>query len=64
MTDQELWKRLLELSKNPLDPDYPVELLDEAIRAAGGDPEQIGKEGAAFVEALRRNLRDNSSERK
>lgn len=40
------------LDNDVLDPDYPIEWVDEDLRAMGADPERIGREGAAFAKAL------------
>lgn len=39
-------------SAEVLDPDYPIEQVNADLRAAGGDPDAIGKRGAALVEEL------------
>lgn len=45
--------RLLEVrAAEVLEPDYPIELVDQELREAGGDPEAIGKRGVALVEKL------------
>ena len=51
--DVELLRRIVRLDADLLDPSYPEVLIDEALRDAGGDPEQIGAEGEAFVKKLR-----------
>jgi hypothetical protein len=43
--DEKLFKALLELRADPLDPDLPDELLDEMVLAAGGDPKELEAEG-------------------
>lgn len=54
--------RLLELrAAEVLEPDYPIELVDEELREAGGDPEAIGKRGAALVAALLAKRRERAS---
>ena len=46
-------KALLTLGDDDmLDADYPKALIDAELREAGGDPEQIGAEGEAFVKRL------------
>lgn len=35
-----------------LDPDTPIEEINDAIREAGGDPERIGADGVAFIATL------------
>ena len=44
-----------------LEPDYPIELVDEELREAGGDPEAIGKRGVELVEELLAKRRERSS---
>jgi hypothetical protein len=53
-TDPEAqWRALRAIAGDDmLDPDYPEELIDEELRKAGADPEEIGREGEAFVEKL------------
>lgn len=54
--------RLLELRAGEvLEPDYPIELVDAELRDAGGDPEAIGKRGAALVESLLAKRRERAS---
>lgn len=53
-TDPEAqWRVLRTIAREDmLDPDYPGELIDEELRRAGADPEEIGREGEAFVNKL------------
>jgi hypothetical protein len=53
-TDPEAqWRALRAIARDDmLDPDYPEALIDEELRKAGGDPEEIGREGEAFVKKL------------
>lgn len=44
-----------------LDHEYPIELVDADIRAAGGDPDSIGKRGLATVAAALAKRRERSS---
>jgi hypothetical protein len=54
--------RLLEVrAAEVLEPDYPIELVDEELREAGGDPEAIGKRGAALIETLLAKRRERAS---
>ncbi len=54
-TDEEVL-RVLEMD-DELSEDYPMELVDKALKAAGGDPAAIAARGACFVEALRKAQR-------
>ena len=54
--------RLLEMrAAEVLEPDYPIELVDEELSESGGDPEAIGKRGAALVETLLAKRRERAS---
>lgn len=54
--------RLLEVrTSEVLEPDYPIELVDAELREAGGDPDAIGKRGAALVNALLAKRRESAS---
>lgn len=44
-----------------LEPDYPIELVDSELREAGGDPEAIGKRGAAVAAAALAKRRERAS---
>jgi hypothetical protein len=50
-TDHELFKALLDLRADPLEPDIPDDVLDAMVRAAGGDPEALAKGTLVVVEA-------------
>jgi hypothetical protein len=46
-------RRMLDaLDEDVLEEEYPLELIEEEIRAAGGDPEAIGRRGAALAKEL------------
>jgi hypothetical protein len=49
-TDRTLFRALLDLQSDPLNSDIPDDVLDEMVRAEGGDPEALGKDTRAFVE--------------
>lgn len=54
--------RLLELrAAEVLEPDYPIELVDAELREAGGDPDAIGKRGAALVRDIIAKRRERAS---
>ena len=38
--------------RDPLRPETPAELVDEELRAAGGDPERIRRDGGALAKLL------------
>lgn len=48
------------LATDVLREDYPIELVEESLRAAGGDPEAIGRRGAALVEGMLAGRRGES----
>ena len=49
----EQWKALLALGEDDmLEPDYPEALVDQGLREAGLDPDEVGAEGEAFVKRL------------
>ncbi len=54
-TDAE-FLRVLEVD-DELSEDYPIELVDEALRAAEGDADAIAARGALFVESLKKKRR-------
>jgi hypothetical protein len=49
---------LESIAQDPLRPETPSELVDEELRAAGGDPQRIRAEGAAFAKALLEQRRE------
>ena len=50
-TDEELFKALLALHADPLDPDLPEDVLDAMVRAEGGDPDDLAATTRESVEA-------------
>jgi hypothetical protein len=57
-------KRMLEsVERDPLRPETPSELVDEELRAAGGDPERIRKDGAALAKQLLEKRRETIKDR-
>jgi hypothetical protein len=58
--DDRVARMLASLERDPLRAETPAELVDEELRAAGGDPAKIRAEGAAFaaklLEARRKEL--------
>jgi hypothetical protein len=40
------------LADDVLDPEYPIEWVDEDLRAMGVDPEEVAKRGVQFVMAV------------
>ena len=40
------------LAEDLLDPEYPMELVEQELREAGLDPEKIAKDGQEFVDKL------------
>jgi hypothetical protein len=52
-SDAELLAALDEsLASDVLDPEYPIEWVDEDLRAMGVDPEEVAKRGVQFVKRL------------
>jgi hypothetical protein len=50
--DPTLERMLRSIAEDPLRPETPPEVVDDELRAAGGDPERIRAEGAAFAKQL------------
>jgi hypothetical protein len=47
------WRALRAIARDDmLAPDYPEELLDEELREAGADPDELGRHGEEFVKKL------------
>jgi len=67
-TDEKLFKALLDLQADPLDPDIPDEVLDAMVRAEGGDPDAIANRTRSLVEAeterRRLNWQDEARKRR
>lgn len=48
-------ERMIEdLASDVLDPDYPIELVEQELRDAGIDPEKVAENGKKLVEELRK----------
>jgi hypothetical protein len=56
-TDAELWAALEALRDDPLDPAMPREVVDQALRGGGVDPDALRKKGAELVAKLREEHR-------
>lgn len=52
-TDAELVAALDKLDAAILDPDYPIELVEEELRAVGLDPDKVARDGVSLVEHLK-----------
>lgn len=62
LTEASAREKLADLrAAEVLDPEYPVEHVDAALRAAGGDPQAIGERGRAVVAAALAKRRERSS---
>ena len=49
----EPWKALQSIGQDDMpEPEYPDALVDEGLREADRNPEEVGREGEAFVEKL------------
>ena len=55
-TEAELWKALQEID-DPLDAQVPSASVDAQLRAAGVDPDALGKEGASLAAKLQESHR-------
>lgn len=49
---EELVRRILRFDEDFLRDDYPKALIEAELRDAGADPDEIGREGEAFVKKL------------
>ena len=58
-----LEEMLSSVDRDPMRPETPSELVDEELRAAGGDPERIRAEGVSFVDALLEKRRKTQRDR-
>jgi len=54
---------LESVERDPLRPETPSELVDEELRAAGGDPARIRKDGAALAKQLLEKRRETLKQR-
>lgn len=61
--DAELWEALQGLDDDLLRPDSPIEDVDNVLREAGADPDQVARRGAAFVAKLAKSRRLSWRER-
>lgn len=48
-SDEKLWRALVGLDDDLLDPALPEAIVDEELRAMGVDPARLAKRGSAFV---------------
>ena len=63
-TPPDALKRMFEsVEHDPLRPETPSELVDDELRAAGGDPERIRKDGAALAKQLLEKRREVMKDR-
>jgi hypothetical protein len=49
---RDLLRALERIALDPLDPEYPKELVDEDLREMGEDPDDVGRRGAALAAKL------------
>jgi hypothetical protein len=55
---------LSSVDRDPMRPETPAEVVDEELRAAGGDPDRIRSEGVAFVNGLIEKRRKAETDRR
>lgn len=53
--DKKALERMMEsLAEDVLDPEYPIELVEQELRDAGIDPDKVAEDGKKLVEELRK----------